>query len=128
MCIPWRRRQAIWSTDMYNSHAKASSSARHVFGKQPPHNFGPDRLRQLALEKAFEYRHFAGIVAMFLRHGQKIGFLSLKRVFRAKLRQEGENLVEQSPGVGDGREDKVDFVYVQYLVLEDRLGGGKKQP
>ena len=47
-------------------------------------------------------------------------------MFRAKLRQRGENLIEQSRGIGDSRKDKLDFVDVQYFVLKDGLGRGKE--
>src|ERR1017187_5210894 len=116
--------------DLVDRHVQLARESRfvgsHVLGKQPTHNFRPDRLGQLTLEKAFEHGHLARIVAMLLRHCPEILFPALEPMFRTKLRQRGKNLVQQLTGVGNGREDKVNFVDVQYRVLEDRLGRGKE--
>ena len=97
-----------------------------MLDEQAPHDFPPDRPGQFPLKEALEYGHFARIVAILPHQCRKIGFLGLERMLRTKFRQRGENLVEQNPGIGDGGENKLDFVDVQYHVLRERLGRRKE--
>src|ERR1700722_9144981 len=58
---------------------------------------------------------------MLLRDGEEIGVFCLERILRTQFRQRSENLINQRADVGDGGKNKLDFIDIQNLVLQDRL-------
>src|ERR1700679_4173165 len=58
---------------------------------------------------------------MLLCYGEEIGFFCFERILCTEFRQRRENLINKRSEIGYGSKNKLYFVDIQNLVLQDRL-------
>ncbi len=99
-----------------------------ILSEQSLHHWLADRLRQFALQQSFQSDHFTAIEAMVSTQLLPIKIPALKRVIRSSLPNDLQNPVQERLRIVSGGENEMNFVNIQYLVLQNGLSRWKKTP